>query len=320
VVPISSPKSLPDLLRRHDLPLPARLGMELDVVPANLFFAYQAIFPAARIEDISPLIRLQRAVKSPHEIACMQRAAALADRVAAGVPALLREGISEVELAGAVEALARRLGHQGLVRMRLWGSELFYGHLMAGAAAGVPSFLQSPTGGAGLSPAVAQGASRRPIGRHEPVLVDYVFVLDGYIADHTRIFALGDLPAELRDGHRAMLEIEAQLQAAGRPGSRAGDLYETALASATERGYADSFMGAAEPRIRFVGHGVGLELDEYPFIAHGQDLLLEEGMTVALEPKLVFPGRGVVGIENTHVVTADGLRPLTRFPGEIVVL
>ncbi len=320
VLPLSGPKALPDLLRESGLPLPGRLGMELDVVPANLFFSYQQIFPAATIGDLSPLIRLQRAVKSPHEIGLMEKAAALADRVAAGIPELLREGISEIELAGLVESLARSLGHQGLVRMRLWGSELFYGHLMAGPSASVPSFLQSPTGGTGLSPAVAQGAGRRPIRRHEPVLVDYVFVHDGYMADHTRIFSLGALSRELIDGHQAMLDLQATLQAAARPGVTGGDLYELALARATAIGYGDCFMGAAEPRIRFVGHGLGLELDEYPFIARGQRLPLVEGMTLALEPKLVFPGQGVVGIENTHVVTADGLRSLTRYAQEIAVL
>jgi Xaa-Pro aminopeptidase len=100
-----------------------------------------------------------------------------------------------------------------------------------------------------------------------------------------------------------------------------GTIYDQALAKASELGYADHFMGAAgRERIRFVGHGIGLEVDEYPFLAAGQDLPLQEGMTIALEPKVIFPGKGVVGIENTHVVGPDGLEQMGEFPDDIVII
>jgi Xaa-Pro aminopeptidase len=244
----------------------------------------------------------------------------LADVVTRSMTDFLREGISEVELAGHLEAVARRLGHQGIVRMRLWNNELFYGHLMAGAGAAVPSYLSSPTGGTGLSPAVAQGSSQRPIQRHEPVLMDYVFALDGYLVDQTRIFAIGGLPDELVAGHKAMLEVQQALRVAAKPSATGGELYDLAVGLATELGYGRHFMGQGDERIPFVGHGVGLELDEYPFLAKGQNMPLEKGMVIALEPKLIYPGLGVVGIENTHLVTDDGLEPLTVSEEDIVVV
>jgi Xaa-Pro aminopeptidase len=247
-------------------------------------------------------------------------AAQFSDQVAAGVKDMLCEGITEIELAGLVEARARKLGHQGIIRMRLWGSELFYGHLMAGPSAAVPSYLSSPTGGAAVSPAVAQGPSFRPLQRHEPVIVDYVFVYNGYLSDHTRIFSLGEIPDKLLKAHEAMLDVQALIINAARPGVKSGEIFELACRRVAELGYQDNFMGVGGDRIRFVGHGVGLELDEYPFLAQGQDLLLQEGMTLALEPKLIFPGNGVVGIENTHVVTTAGLQQLTRFEEEIIVV
>lgn len=79
------------------------------------------------------------------------------------------------------------------------------------------------------------------------------------------------------------------------------------IAMAREQGYAETFMGAAEPKKRFTGHGLGIELDEFPFIAHGQTLVLESGMLIALEPKVTLSGKGVVGIENTLLVTNRGL-------------
>jgi Xaa-Pro aminopeptidase len=320
IVPLTSPKKIPGILKQNGYELPDTLGLELDVLPANLYFYYRSIFEKSNILDISSLIRTTRSVKSPYEIDIMRQAARLSDRVAGSVPNILREGMTELELAGRIEAEARKLGHQGIVRMRLWGNEMFYGHLMSGPEAAVPSFLSSPTGGAGASPAVAQGPSSKPVRRHEPVLLDYVFAYNGYLSDHTRVFSLGALPQELVEAHAAMLDIQRMVKKKAVPGVKSGIIYELALERAEASGYGDYFMGADRQRIRFVGHGIGLELDEYPFLAAGQDFELAKGMILAIEPKLVFPGKGVVGIENTHLVTEKGLEQFGAFPDEIVVI
>jgi Xaa-Pro dipeptidase len=320
VVSLVGLKKIPEVLAGYGYPSPARIGMELDVLPVNLYFQYQKAFPKAVIGDISNEIRLIRSVKSEFEINKLRAAAKLSDKVAARVPELLQAGKTEVQLAGELEAFARSLGHQGIVRMRMWGSELFYGHLMSGDAAAVPSYLASPTGGAGVSSVVGQGAGYRKIGSREPVLVDYVFALDGYISDHARIFSIGPVSRELETAHEAMLAIQEEIKIQAKPGVATGAIYDMMVARAKEKGYEDNFMGVGERRIRFTGHGVGLELDEYPFIAKGQQLVLQAGMVIALEPKAIFPGIGVVGIENTHLVTDHGLEPLTRFPDSICLL
>jgi Xaa-Pro dipeptidase len=320
VISLVSPKKIPDILQERGCPLPNVLGMELDVLPANLYFQYAAIFKDARIVDVSTEIRLIRAVKSDYEIGLLRYAAAMSDQVAAKVPDILREGMTEVGLAGEMEAYARSLGHQGIVRMRLWGSELFYGHLMSGPAAAVPSYLASPTGGQGVSPLISQGAGFKKIVRNEPVLFDYAFAWQGYISDHTRVFSIGPLPDELLRAHAAMLEIQEEVKVRAVPGVSSGDLYETMIALAAAKGYEEFFMGVGDRKIRFTGHGVGLELDEFPFIAKGQKLPLAKGMVIALEPKVILPGKGVVGIENTHLVTETGLESLTKFDDGIMML
>ncbi|BDD88952.1 M24 family metallopeptidase [Desulfofustis limnaeus] len=320
IIEADSPKALPSLLAEQGYRLPEVLGLELDVLPANLFLSYQKIFGDSRIVDISTDIRLLRAVKSPYEIEMIRRAAHCSDQVFAKVPELLAEGRSEVAVAGELEGFARSLGHQGIIRMRMWGGELFYGHLLSGAAAAQPSYLASPTGGDGVSPAVGQGAGLKKIGRNEPILVDYVFALNGYLADHARIFCLGELADDLLAAHQAMLDIQEEVKQQARPGILTGDIYELMVARAAEKGYDQWFMGSGERRIRFTGHGVGLELDEFPFIAKGQKLPLATGMVVALEPKVVIPDRGVVGIENTHLVGSSGLEPLTTSPDTITFL
>ena len=318
MIPLKSPRQVPERIRDNGLAPPAVLGMELDVLPANHYFTYRRLFDGSDIRDVSPSLRMIRSVKSDHELALIRQAAAYSDEIAALVPDLLQAGMTEIELAGKVEAQARRRGHQGTVRMRLWGAEMFYGHLMAGPSAAVPSFLASPTGGASVSPAVAQGAGFRRIQRNEPILLDYVFAWQGYISDHTRIFCIGRPPQFLVEAHAHMLDIQEQIKAMAKPGAVAGDLYAAAVKMAREKGCGDHFMGAGDDRVRFIGHGVGLELDEFPFLAKGQPTPLEENMVIALEPKLIFPGKGVVGIENTHLVTADGLEQLTLAEQHIV--
>ena len=320
VISVLSPKQIPGILAEHGYPQPAVLGLEMDVLPANLYFQYAEIFKGSTPADVSTEIRLVRAVKSDYEIAIIRQAVALSDRVAARLPELLAPGKTEVELAGEIEGYARSLGHQGIVRMRLFGSELFYGHLLSGPAAAVPGYLASPTAGLGVSRLIGQGSGFKKIAKNEPVLFDYVFALHGYISDHTRIFSIGPLPDDLMRAHEAMLYIQDETKTFACPGVSSGDIYEKMVSMAEEKGYTAYFMGASERKIRFTGHGVGLELDEFPFLAKGQKLKLESGMIIALEPKAVIPGKGVVGIENTFLVTGSGLESLSTFSDQITIL
>ncbi len=317
IVSLVSPKKIPETLQEYELELPSKLGMELDVLPANLYFQYSSILRTSEIVDISFEIRLVRSVKSDYEVGMIRRAAYFSDKMMAKVPELVEPGKTEVTVAGELEAYARGLGHQGLVRMRLFGSELFYGHLMSGASAAVPSYLASPTGGSGVSAAISQGPGFNTLGLNEPILVDYVFIFEGYICDHAKIFSIGRVSDELLRAHDVMIEIQEKAKEIVLPGVASGDIYEHMAAMVKDKGYEDHFMGASERRIRFTGHGVGLELDEFPFLAKGQKLPFKKNMVIALEPKIIMPGKGVVGVENTHLVTDTGLETLTQFDDRI---
>ncbi|WP_457554009.1 M24 family metallopeptidase [Desulfobacula sp.] len=320
VVSLVSPKKIPSTLLEFGYKMPENLGLELDVLSANQYILFQQIFSHARIMDISVQIRLQRAVKSEYEIGLMRRSSQMADKLAARVPQIIEPGMSEIKFAGLLEAYARSLGHQGLVRMRMWDNTLFFGHIMSGSSAAIPSCLASPTGGRGVNPSIGQGPGFNSIKKNEPILVDYVFALNGYLSDHTRIFCFGKLPDDLLRAHDAMLEIQEKVKQMAIPGSVTGEIYDMMVSMAKDRGYKAYFMGTGDRRIRFTGHGLGLELDEFPFIGKGQTLALEKNMMIALEPKVVFPGKGVVGIENSLRVTDNGLESLTTFSDKIVQL
>jgi len=152
------------------------------------------------------------------------------------------------------------------------------------------------------------------------VLFDYVFVCVGYAVDQTRIFAIGKLPGKLLRAHDAMVEIQDAVASAAKPGATGGELFQLAVEMAQRFGYAENLGGIGKDRINFVGHGVGLEIDEYPFLAKGQTMPLESGMVIAVEPKATFANVGTVGIENTFVVTERGAKRITRGPDEIQIV
>ena len=318
IIPFENLKEIPGVLGVFGPGSIRRIGLELDVLPANLYLRYQKLLGPVELVDISPSVRAVRAVKSPYELERLRDAARLNQILFSQVPEFLREGLTEVEFAGKLEAVYRREGHQCLVRARAFNMELAYGHLMSGWNLAVPGASPGPTGGSGLNPSFPQGVSNKVIGRNEPVMVDYVGVMDGYLVDQARIFCLGALPDKLVDAHLVALEIQEAIVERARPGVTCGELYDLALRRAGESGFGKRFMGFPEP-VPFVGHGVGIELDELPVLARGNGNLLKEGMVLALEPKFVFP-EGAVGLENTFVVTGQGLENLTVFEEGIICL
>lgn len=319
IVPLGSFSQLPDLIDGHQHSPPRRIGLELDVLPARLYLTYIKHFPQCTFEDATSLVRRVRMIKSPYEIDCITRAAAMADNLLAQVPLIIRNAPTESALALELEACYRRMGHPGILRTRAFNSECFYGHVLAGKSSTAPSNAPGPTGGEGPGPFYSQGAGHGPIRPHEPVIVDYTANVNGYVADQARIFAIGSLSEKFQRAHRVMCDIQNAVARRALPGTPASDLYDLALQMADEAGLSKGFMGYPEA-VPFVAHGVGLELDEWPVIGRGIPMTLKEGMVIAMEPKYIFPGEGVVGIENTFLATPDGLQKLNHFPDEICIV
>lgn len=316
IIQLTNPKEMITALKAYGYGEYKTIGFELDVLPVVQYRRYQKIFEPAEIIDISPDVRSLRMIKSPYELEVIKASAQLNQEVYALIKNMLREGITELELAGMVEAAARKRGHHCMLRLRGFNQELCYGHLMSGHNLAVPSYFDGPTGGRGPDPSYPQSAGFKKIGKNEPVLVDYGFVLDGYIVDQTRIFCLGKLPDHLVQAYAAACAIQSEIKKRAKPGAICSELYDIAFQTAQASGFGRHFMGFPE-QVSFVGHGVGLELDEPPVIAAGFKIPLAEGMVIAIEPKFVFPD-GAVGIENTFVVTADGLETITNFDEDII--
>ncbi|MGD0844034.1 MAG: Xaa-Pro peptidase family protein [Geobacteraceae bacterium] len=321
VVPFSSMKDIPMVLANHSYPQPKRIGMELDVLPVNFFERYRNVFRQGEFIDATPLIRKVRMIKTHYEIHILKDAACQVDKVCRRAREIIREGMSDLELAAELEFTARKEGHQGLLRMRAFNAELFYAHIFSGADSAVPAYMDTPLGGVGPSPAFGQGAGYKKIRRNEPIIVDFAGCLDGYMVDQTRVFAIGGISDRLKRGYEDMLLVQERMMALADNRATWGEIYEECLALAVDQGYADSFMGNKGAQVSFIGHGIGIEIDEYPFLARGfKEMTLETGMVFAFEPKVVFPGEGAIGIENTFYLTDHGLKPITYSDQELGIL
>ncbi len=309
-------KNMRNLKSDLGIPAKARVGLEMDVLPCSFYFKVDRALEDAKFVDVAEKIKHIRSVKSEFEVSLIKEAARILEAGFSSVPDLLEEGMKEVDLICRIESVMRSLGHQGSLRFRRFNSIVPLGHVMCGAEAAFPSFLASPSGGRGTSLIFPQGAGFAKIKRNEPVFVDCVGIYNGYIADATRIFSLGKLEARLEDAYQAACQIEEAVAAKLVAGRTGRELFELSEAEGTRLGYLDYLGGTNGNKCGFVGHGVGLELDEYPVIGP-LDHVVQSSMTIALEPKIIYPDKGVLGIEDTFLTTSSGAVSLTNMQREI---
>jgi Xaa-Pro dipeptidase len=316
-VGLKSTRDLPSLIQKHCGRLPRILGLSMDVLPVMDYLRYQEIFSDARFIDSSLLIRDIRKIKSPFEVELMRGGAEIGRKVYKEAKEILKEGMTEIEFGGLLEAVAKRHGHEGLLRVRSLNYEAYSWHVLSGLSGGIVSQSDSPMGGLGLSPAFPVGASLRVMRAHEPILVDFGICYHGYQVDETRMFSIGKMGEKFSEAYKACREIHEAVLDETRPGADCEALFQKSIQMAEKLGYRDNYLGPPGLQTRFIAHGIGLELNEPPFLAQGHTYPLEKGMTFALEPKIVFPGEGSVGIENTILVTQEGYEILTPLEEDI---
>lgn len=322
VIPLLGISKIPSFIQGAGLPLPKILGLEFDVLPVSQYERYRKAFQDVRFVDVSPYIRLQRATKSAWEIARLEETALVYPQVLAYAQEILRPGLTEVEFDSHLEQKARAAGHEGYSRVRGFGSEFHFGAVSSGLRATVPGCFDGPIVGRGASIAFPLGPSKAVIQEGESIILDFVTVVNGYQTDQTRVMAYGNMSPELLAAHETVLEVEERLRKAMIPGRIAGEIYEEIVTWVRENTpYEQNFMGFGQTRVGFIGHGIGLELDELPTISRGAKEVLVSGMVVAIEPKFVFPGIGAVGIEDTVVVEGEeGARFLTLSPRDPIIV
>jgi Xaa-Pro aminopeptidase len=288
--------------------MPTTIHLETELVPLAMLQRFRKYFPVSECLSVDMQVAAVRAVKSSFELEIMRRSGAVHRRILEErLPGMLREGMSEAQLAAELYPVMIEEGHHGVARFGMFQTEIVIGHICFGPSSIYPTSFDGPGGNFGLGPAVPVLGNRdHTLKKGDLVFVDIGCGVEGYHTDKTMTYMFGaSLPGDVVAAHRQCVDIQNRVAEQLRPGAVPSDIYQSIM-EGLDAHFLENFMGFGTRRARFLGHGIGLLIDEFPVIAKGFDEPLEEGMVFALEPKKGIENVGMVGIENTFEVTADG--------------
>lgn len=301
-----------------DLGALRHVALELDELSYSEVMRQSAMMPHAQVHNATQLLRTARMVKTSDEIEAIRATALRHVEVYKTIPSLYRKGMTDVELQIEIERSMRLHGSTGVFRTFGSSMEIHMGSLLAGDNALAPSPYDFAMGGEG-SVALPLGSNGTRLCQGQSVMIDMAGNYGVYLSDMTRTYSIGTLPDEALRLHALSQHMHLEVMQAAKPGTSCADLYTRCVEMAKEAGADQYFMGYGQ-QAQFVGHGLGLQINELPVLTARSRDLLQEGMVIAFEPKFVLPGVGAVGIENTYLVTADGVENLTPFTEDIIPL
>lgn len=316
---VRKPEQIIDILKEEKLPMPVKLMLEGDELPYTEYLRLAALFPEAEVVNGTPIIREARSIKTPIEIEMFRRSGVAHAKAYNRIPTVYRPGMTDHELSIEVERLMRLEGSLGIFRVFGQSMEIFMGSVLSGDNAATPSPFDFALGGEGMDPALPVGVNGTELKEGQSVMFDLGGNFNGYMGDMSRVFSIGKLSEKAYTAHQVCIDIQNEVAALAKPGTICEDLYNKAIEMVTKAGFAENFMGISQ-QARFIGHGIGLEINELPVFAPRMKQELEPGMVFALEPKIVLPGVGPLGIENSWVVTCEGVEKLTICNEEIIEL
>lgn len=319
VVYIRKPEEIGEYLQKNGIAFPDKLLLESDSISYSDYKRYETIFTPKEVLNGTALLRRCRSIKTPYEIDLIRRSGELHAKAYETIPSLYRKGMTDVEFSIELEHECRKLGSLGIFRIFGQSMEIFMGSVLAGDNADTPSPYDFAMGGAGLDVSLPVGCNGTVLTEGMSLMVDMGGNFTGYMTDMTRTYAIGSVQELALKAHETSIAIHQAIAAKSRPGVAAKDLYELAAEMANDARLSDYFMGHRQ-KAGFIGHGVGIEINESPVLAPRSRDILAEGMVFALEPKFVIPGTGALGIENTYAVTADGVEKLTVCKEELISL
>ena len=309
---IRKPEDIPALLKENGLNLPRLLLLEGDQLPYNEHVRLQAALNPQQTGNVTSLMRQVRSIKTEWEINQFRISAQKHAEAYSRIKECYTPGITDLKLQINLEYVIRSLGSIGYFRGFGHNMEIYMGSVLTGENAGAASPFDFALGGAGIHPSVPVGANGSPLKEGTTVMVDMAGNFTAYLTDMTRTFAIGNVPDIAHKAHQVSIDIQDEIMRISKPGVACADLYNVALEMANAAQLGQYFMGTTQ-QAKFVGHGVGIEINELPVLTGRSKETLHPNMVLALEPKFVIPNVGAVGIENTFLVTATGLEKLTLF-------
>lgn len=316
---IRKPEQLPELLKQHNLPLPKTILLESDVLSYSSIKRFQKALEMPQLMSVSGFMRQIRSVKSDNELRQIRKSAMSHAEVYKQIPSLYRAGMTDLELQIEIEYIMRKEGSIGSFRAFGENMDIFMGNLLAGDNAQAPSPFDFALGGKGIDPLLPLGSANKVMEQGTTVMVDMAGNYTPYLSDMTRTFSIGELSDKAQRAHQLSIDINNNIVQYAREGVACADVYKRTMKMVVDNKMEQYFMGTSQ-QAKFVGHGMGLEINEPPVLAPRSKEVLQKNMVIALEPKFVLPGIGAVGIENTYFVTETGLEKVTICEEDIIVL
>ena len=319
IVGIRKPEQIPGLLREAGLQVPKQVLLESDAITLSAALRLQAALEMPEIKNISAAIRTLRSVKSEYELNQIRESAAIHTEVYGLIPSLYRKGMTDLALQIEIERQMRLHGSAGIFRSFGENMDIFMGSMLAGDNAQAASPYDYALGGEGITPLLPLGVNGTLLVPGTTLMVDMAGNYRPNMDDMTRTFVIEHAPDIAYKAHQVSLDIVHAVEETTRAGVPCAELWHLAEKIVKENKLEAYFMGTAQ-QAKFVGHGVGLEINEPPVLTPRSKEVLESGMAFALEPKFVLPGIGAVGIENTYIVHDDRLEKITLCEEALVVL
>ncbi|MCK9150699.1 M24 family metallopeptidase [Methanobacterium alcaliphilum] len=303
--------------------LPETVYLETEVVPLALYHRFSRQFPFKNVKSVDRDISTVRSIKSEYELSLMRESGKIHAHVLEDlVPEILKEGISEADLASELFSVMMKEGHHGVARFGMFDTEMVLGHVCFGESSIYPTYFDGASGNYGLSPAVPLiGSRENKLKKGDLVYIDIGSGVDGYHTDKSTTYMFAEkLPDHAVEAHYKCVDVQNQIAEMLKPGAIPSEIYDSIMGSLDDE-FLENFMGFGKRTVKFLGHGIGLLIDELPVLAHGFNEPLEKGMVFAVEPKKGIKGIGMVGIENTFIVTPKGGECITGDdPGLIPIL
>lgn len=316
---IRKPEQITEIFAANGLKMPEKLLLEADELTYSDYIRLQALFNPKETANATTLMRTLRQIKTPWEIEQFRISAKQHALTYSEIAACFRPGMTDLELQYEIEKRMRKNGSIGLFRAFGANMDIFMGSILAGDNAENPSPFDFALGGGGMATSCPLGANGTILKEGTAIMVDMAGNYTAYMTDMTRVFSVGKLTDLSYRAHQTALFIQSEIENIARPGTACAELYNIASKIADNEGLTQYFMGTKQ-QARFVGHGIGIQINELPVLTPRSKELLAPGMVFALEPKFVIPGVGAVGIENSFLVSETGLEKITHFEEEIISL
>lgn len=314
---VRKPELIPEQLSNLGFAVDHFTALEQEELSHSEFVRLSRLALDAAVYPVSanPIMMRCRMTKTDYEVELIRCNAKVHAKIYADVPKVFKEGMTEKALQIELERLSRKRGSIGIFRCFGPRMEIFMGNVTSGDNAQVPAPYDFAMGGPG-TPGLPMGAAPKPIRKYSTVMVDMAGSYGSHNTDITRSYRLGDVPDNAKRAHELSRSICRWFEKTVRPGFEVAEVYKYALEQVKQAKLEHYFMGT-EFQAKFVGHGVGIQINEQPVLMARSKDVFQKNMIIALEPKFVIPGVGPVGIENTYLVTEDGVENLSPINEEL---